>query len=169
MADPSLHLASHVAAYRSTGVRPAMDITTLQMVLVMKLISFAWSVYDSQRPDSELDATQRASKIEGVPGLLPFLGYAHVFSFLLFLSDELTPFSPIASSSHRSSPALRSPSDPTSPSPPTRSSRRRTRPQRPLLPIRLLFQLVVVARRRSAWSPVLCSSASIQCTEGNSG
>lgn len=46
------------------------------MVLVMKLTSFAWSVYDGQRPAEELDATQRASRIEKVPGLIPFLGYA---------------------------------------------------------------------------------------------
>lgn len=48
------------------------------MVLCMKLISFAWSAYDGTRPLEQLDATQKASRIEGVPGLLPFLGYACV-------------------------------------------------------------------------------------------
>ncbi|KAK4696325.1 hypothetical protein P7C70_g8396, partial [Phenoliferia sp. Uapishka_3] len=53
------------------------------MVLVMKLISFAWSAYDGQRPDAELDPTQRASKIDNVPGLIPFLGYAFYFPSIL--------------------------------------------------------------------------------------
>lgn len=48
------------------------------MVLCMKLISFAWSVYDGNRPIADLDATQRGSRIEAVPGLIPFLGYWYV-------------------------------------------------------------------------------------------
>lgn len=50
----------------------------MQMVLCMKLISFAWAVHDGQRPLEELDETQKSTRIEKVPGLLPFLGYACV-------------------------------------------------------------------------------------------
>lgn len=58
-------------------VKPdTIEITGSQMVLCMKLIMFAWSVYDGQQPDSELDATQKATKISQVPGLVPFMGYA---------------------------------------------------------------------------------------------
>lgn len=45
------------------------------MVLCMKLISFAWSVYDGHRAESALDPTQKSSKIDTMPGLIPFLGY----------------------------------------------------------------------------------------------
>lgn len=45
------------------------------MVLCMKLTSFAWSVYDGQRPEAELDPTQLSSRIVDVPGVVPFLGY----------------------------------------------------------------------------------------------
>lgn len=53
----------------------AIEIAGSQMVLVMKLISFAWSIYDGQIPDAKLDATQRSTKISEVPALIPFLGY----------------------------------------------------------------------------------------------
>lgn len=71
-------MSSHIVRHFDKTPATTIEITGSQMVLCMKLISFAWSVYDSQRPDEELDATQRSSKIEGVPGLLPFLGYACV-------------------------------------------------------------------------------------------
>ncbi|GAA5830940.1 hypothetical protein JCM11251_005086 [Rhodosporidiobolus azoricus] len=78
------HLAvNHIIAF-TTDISPdIITITGSQMVHCMKLISFAWSVYDGTRPDSELDATQKSSKIEGVPGLLPFLGYAFFFPSIL--------------------------------------------------------------------------------------
>ncbi|KAM0792801.1 hypothetical protein ACM66B_002570 [Microbotryomycetes sp. NB124-2] len=66
------------------GINPeTIEITGSQMVLCMKLISFAWSVYDGQQPDAELDATQRSTKISDVPGLIPFLGYTLFFPSLL--------------------------------------------------------------------------------------
>lgn len=45
------------------------------MVMVMKLISFAWSVHDGQIPVERLDPTQLKSRIVKVPGIIPFLGY----------------------------------------------------------------------------------------------
>lgn len=73
---PTLSPCSHIHRHLQGHDVVDIEITGSQMVLVMKLTSFAWSVYDGQRPDAELDATQRASKIEKMPGLIPFLGYA---------------------------------------------------------------------------------------------
>ncbi|SCV72442.1 BQ2448_3979 [Microbotryum intermedium] len=78
------HLAvNHVIRhFEKTGIE-TIEITGSQMVLCMKLISFAWSVYDGQQPIDELDSTQRASRIVEVPGLVPFLGYALFFPSIL--------------------------------------------------------------------------------------
>ncbi|BGP13333.1 hypothetical protein JCM10213_001480 [Rhodosporidiobolus nylandii] len=78
------HLAvNHILRHISDTPLTTIEITGSQMVQSIKLISFAWSVYDGTRPEAELDATQKASKIEGVPGLLPFLGYAFFFPSIL--------------------------------------------------------------------------------------
>ncbi|BGP37287.1 Lysophospholipid acyltransferase [Rhodotorula kratochvilovae] len=78
------HLAvNHIKNHLSHTSAAAIEISTLQMVLVMKLISFAWSVHDGTRPLEELDPTQKSSRIEGVPGLLPFLGYALFFPSII--------------------------------------------------------------------------------------
>ncbi|KAL8279887.1 hypothetical protein RQP46_007737 [Phenoliferia psychrophenolica] len=68
--------------FNQTGIE-VIEITGSQMVLVMKLISFAWSVHDGQVADSVLDPTQRASKIQDVPGLIPFLGYCFYYPSIL--------------------------------------------------------------------------------------
>lgn len=68
-------LRSHVLRYLADADDTAIEITGSQMVLCMKLISFAWSTYDGRQPDAALDPTQRASKISTTPGLIPFLGY----------------------------------------------------------------------------------------------
>ncbi|CED83777.1 Predicted membrane protein [Phaffia rhodozyma] len=66
--DPSLNL---------------MGITGAQMVLVMKLSSFAWNIHDGRRSLSELDAAQAATRLTKVPGLWSFLGYALFFPSVL--------------------------------------------------------------------------------------
>ncbi|GAA5976711.1 hypothetical protein JCM5350_006728 [Sporobolomyces pararoseus] len=60
-----------------------IEITGSQMVLTMKLISFAWSVYDGQLPSDKLDKTQQASRIDKVPNLLQFMGYCLFFPSIL--------------------------------------------------------------------------------------
>ncbi|GAA5928633.1 hypothetical protein JCM3775_004589 [Rhodotorula graminis] len=78
------HLAvNHVLRHLDDTPLTTIEITGSQMVLCMKLISFAWSVFDGTRPLDQLDTTQKASRIEGVPGLLPFLGYAFFFPSIL--------------------------------------------------------------------------------------
>ncbi|KAL8287422.1 hypothetical protein RQP46_003280 [Phenoliferia psychrophenolica] len=76
-------VANDVLRHLSKTAPQDVDISACQMVLVIKLTSFAWSVHDGQLPDAELDPTQRASKIVEVPGLVPFLGYCFFFPSLL--------------------------------------------------------------------------------------
>jgi lysophospholipid acyltransferase len=45
------------------------------MVLVMKLTTFGWNVYDGRRPVEDLDAWQKQKKVDKLPSILEFLGY----------------------------------------------------------------------------------------------
>ncbi|KAH8919908.1 MBOAT-domain-containing protein, partial [Atractiella rhizophila] len=60
-----------------------IEITGSQMVLVMKLSSFAWQVYDGQRPKEELDKFQSMNRIEELPTLLDFLSYCFFFPSIM--------------------------------------------------------------------------------------
>lgn len=53
-----------------------IEITAAHMVLVMKLSAFAWNVYDGTRPEEKLDKQQMEVKLDYMPSLLEFLGYA---------------------------------------------------------------------------------------------
>lgn len=59
------------------------DITGPQMVLTLKLTSYAWSIWDGRRPAEELDKGQMAARITKEPSLLEFLGYAFYFPAVL--------------------------------------------------------------------------------------
>ncbi|VDC04071.1 unnamed protein product [Peniophora sp. CBMAI 1063] len=59
------------------------DITACQMVLVMKLTTFAWNVYDGARPEEELDSWQNKMAVREYPSILEFLGYAFYFPGIL--------------------------------------------------------------------------------------
>ncbi|RXK37066.1 lysophospholipid acyltransferase [Tremella mesenterica] len=56
-----------------------IEITTSQMVLVMKLTMFAWNVHDGRRKPEELDAGQLTTRLLHVPSPLAFLGYCFFF------------------------------------------------------------------------------------------
>ncbi|KAH9813338.1 membrane bound O-acyltransferase protein [Melampsora americana] len=61
-----------------------VEITGAQMVLVMKLATFAWNVYDGHhRSKSELDSYQASTSIDRLPNLLEFLSYCFFFPCLL--------------------------------------------------------------------------------------
>ncbi|CUA70341.1 lysophospholipid acyltransferase [Rhizoctonia solani] len=60
-----------------------LEITGTQMVLVIKLSTFAWNVHDGRRPNESLDPSQLASRIQEYPSLLEFLGYVFYFPGLL--------------------------------------------------------------------------------------
>ncbi|KAF1813121.1 MBOAT-domain-containing protein [Eremomyces bilateralis CBS 781.70] len=61
----------------------AVDVTGAQMVLLMKLSSFAWNVHDGKFPDSELSEHQRDRAIKQMPGLLDYAGYFLFFPSLM--------------------------------------------------------------------------------------
>ncbi|EKM59433.1 uncharacterized protein PHACADRAFT_249920 [Phanerochaete carnosa HHB-10118-sp] len=60
-----------------------VEVTGPQMVLVMKLTTFAWNVYDGRRPAEELDKWQTEKRVVQHPSLLTFLGYSFYFPGLL--------------------------------------------------------------------------------------
>ncbi|CAH7683268.1 MBOAT, membrane-bound O-acyltransferase family-domain-containing protein [Phakopsora pachyrhizi] len=68
----------------------AIEISGVQMVLVIKLSTFAWNVYDGQRKDEELDEYQRSTGIKHLPSFFEFLGYC--FFYPSFLVGPAIPF-----------------------------------------------------------------------------
>ncbi|KAJ7667617.1 endoplasmic reticulum protein [Mycena polygramma] len=56
-----------------------LEVTGPQMVLTMKLTTFAWNVYDGRRPAEDLDKWQMAKRVTEFPSLLEFLGYSFYF------------------------------------------------------------------------------------------
>ncbi|KAJ3353712.1 lysophospholipid acyltransferase [Entophlyctis luteolus] len=59
------------------------DATTPMMVLVIKLTSFAWNVYDGSKPEKEIIPELRSKTVKVFPALLEFFGF--VFFFASFL------------------------------------------------------------------------------------
>ncbi|KAI0069105.1 MBOAT-domain-containing protein [Artomyces pyxidatus] len=55
------------------------EITGPQMVLVTKLSTFAWNVWDGRRPVEDLDKWQMQMRVSTFPSLLEFLGFAFYF------------------------------------------------------------------------------------------
>ncbi|KAG8218294.1 MBOAT, membrane-bound O-acyltransferase family-domain-containing protein [Butyriboletus roseoflavus] len=60
-----------------------VEITGAQMVLTMKLTTFAWNVYDGRRPQEDLDKWQLEKRVTKYPTLLEFLGYSFYFPGVL--------------------------------------------------------------------------------------
>ncbi|MBW0487826.1 hypothetical protein O181_027541 [Austropuccinia psidii MF-1] len=60
-----------------------VEITGSQMVLVMKLSTFAWNVYDGQLSSDKLDSYQKSNSVRNFPNLIHFLGYCFFFPSLL--------------------------------------------------------------------------------------
>ncbi|KAI0347445.1 MBOAT-domain-containing protein [Trametopsis cervina] len=59
------------------------EVTGPQMVLVMKLTTFAWNVQDGRRPLADLDKWQTEKRVTAYPSLLAFLGYSFYFPGIL--------------------------------------------------------------------------------------
>ncbi|CAD6502204.1 BgTH12-02443 [Blumeria graminis f. sp. triticale] len=59
-----------------------VDITGAQMILVIKLSSFAWNVADGRIADKNLSSAQREKAIRQLPGILDFTGYVLFFPSL---------------------------------------------------------------------------------------
>ncbi|KAJ7672880.1 MBOAT, membrane-bound O-acyltransferase family-domain-containing protein [Mycena rosella] len=60
-----------------------LEVTGPQMVLTMKLTTFAWNVYDGRRPAADLDKWQTSKRVTNFPSLLEFLGYSFYFPGIL--------------------------------------------------------------------------------------
>ncbi|KAJ3115729.1 lysophospholipid acyltransferase [Phlyctochytrium bullatum] len=60
------------------------DVTAPMMMLVIKLSSFAWSVYDATRPENDLSKEQKVKAVRNFPSLLEYFGFVFFFpSFLV--------------------------------------------------------------------------------------
>ncbi|KAI0736106.1 MBOAT, membrane-bound O-acyltransferase family-domain-containing protein [Fomitopsis betulina] len=69
------------------------EITGPQMVLTMKLTTFAWNVYDGRRLLQDLDKYQAQKRVSEYPSLLAFLGFAFYFpGFLVGPSLEYADY-----------------------------------------------------------------------------
>jgi len=60
-----------------------IDISGAQMILVMKLSAFGWSVHDGKQPRDTLSDYNKSRAIYEHPNLLPFIGYAFFYASLL--------------------------------------------------------------------------------------
>ncbi|GJJ07177.1 hypothetical protein Clacol_001377 [Clathrus columnatus] len=67
---------SHIYRALNKTAYETFEISGPQMVLTMKLTTFAWNVFDGRRPVEELDAWQKKNRVVKFPSLLEFLGYA---------------------------------------------------------------------------------------------
>ncbi|KAI9572388.1 MBOAT, membrane-bound O-acyltransferase family-domain-containing protein [Boletus coccyginus] len=60
-----------------------VEVTGPQMVLTMKLTTFAWNVLDGRRPKEDLDKWQLQKRVVKYPTLLEFLGFSFYFPGVL--------------------------------------------------------------------------------------
>ncbi|KAF9004795.1 endoplasmic reticulum protein [Cyathus striatus] len=60
-----------------------MEVTGPQMVLTMKLTTFAWNVFDGRRKAEDLDKWQLSKCVREYPSLLTFLGYSFYYPGIL--------------------------------------------------------------------------------------
>ncbi|KZW04179.1 MBOAT-domain-containing protein [Exidia glandulosa HHB12029] len=86
--------ASHIFRLVNQISVDEFEISGAQMVLTMKLTTFAFNVWDGRRPFEELDNWQKTNRIAEFPSLLAFLGYAFYFpGFLIGPSCEYAAYS----------------------------------------------------------------------------
>ncbi|TFK28619.1 MBOAT-domain-containing protein [Coprinopsis marcescibilis] len=74
---------NHVIRWINDFSYETMEVTGPQMVLTMKLTTFAWNVYDGRRKEEELDKWQLAKRVTKFPSILEFLGYSFYFPGIL--------------------------------------------------------------------------------------
>ncbi|KAI9001313.1 MBOAT-domain-containing protein [Trametes punicea] len=74
---------NHVIRALDDAGYETIEISGPQMVLTMKLTTFAWNVLDGRRPADELDKWQTQQRVVDYPSMLEFLGYAFYFPGIL--------------------------------------------------------------------------------------
>ncbi|KAL0064745.1 Lysophospholipid acyltransferase [Marasmius tenuissimus] len=72
-------MANHIIRVIYNLSYETIEVTGPQMVLVMKLTTYAWNVFDGRRKKEDLDAWQLANCITEYPSLVEFLGYCFYF------------------------------------------------------------------------------------------
>ncbi|CAJ2505955.1 Uu.00g000850.m01.CDS01 [Anthostomella pinea] len=77
------HMATNQLARQFAGDPSSVDITGVQMVLLMKLSAFAWNVADGALPEDQLSDFQKDRRIPQLPSLLDFAGYVLFFPSLM--------------------------------------------------------------------------------------
>ncbi|GMM51833.1 lysophospholipid acyltransferase [Starmerella bacillaris] len=60
-----------------------IGISGTQMIIIQKLTSFAWNVYDNSKPDDQLSAYQKEMRISSRPSFLRFLAWVFFFPTLM--------------------------------------------------------------------------------------
>ncbi|WVW84013.1 hypothetical protein I302_106040 [Kwoniella bestiolae CBS 10118] len=73
------HIHRHIIGTSAS----AIEITGSQMVLAMKLTTFAWNVHDGKQRTENLDASQLETRLTKLPDPLAFLGYCLFFPSIL--------------------------------------------------------------------------------------
>lgn len=76
------HLSVNHIIRQQTNDPSSVDITGMQMVMVMKLSAFAWNVHDGRIKRSLLDDFQKEKAIYKMPGFLDFAAYVLFFPAL---------------------------------------------------------------------------------------
>jgi len=70
-----------------------LDFTTMQMVLTIKLTSFAFNYYDGNCPVEKLSEEQKKRSIKTLPPLLEYFGFVYFFcSFMAGPAIEITEY-----------------------------------------------------------------------------
>ncbi|KAJ3194706.1 lysophospholipid acyltransferase [Irineochytrium annulatum] len=77
-----LHLAGHLF-WTQVWSPGKMDVSAPLMLMVIKLSTFSWAVYDGQRPAETLAPAQKLRSVKDVPGVVEFLGYTMYFGGFL--------------------------------------------------------------------------------------
>lgn len=60
----------------------SVDITGVQMVMVMKLTAFCWNVWDGKQPDKDLNDYQKDRALRQLPTILDYAGFVLFFPSL---------------------------------------------------------------------------------------
>jgi lysophospholipid acyltransferase len=79
---------------------PVVHWTSPQMLLIIKITAFAWSVHDGHRPPHELLASQEQRAIRKLPSLLEY--YSYIFFFAGFLTGPIPEYREYAAFTDRS-------------------------------------------------------------------
>ncbi|PAV20812.1 MBOAT-domain-containing [Pyrrhoderma noxium] len=72
-------MANHIIRAIFNWSYETFEITGPQMVLTMKLTTFAWNVYDGRQKPEDLDRWQTQKRVSEFPSLLAFLGYSFYY------------------------------------------------------------------------------------------